>query len=97
MYVCVVLCITCIFFFNLFVYVHVPKVQYIVSVNDALPLGTAISGAVEVRRPIVAAVVVGHYIDLIGVVRRNPHLRNPTAFWQTLQAAPRFDCFLDFA
>ncbi len=42
--------------------------------NDPLPLATPISGAIQVRAPVVAAVVVGRDIDFVGVVRRDAHL-----------------------
>ena len=42
--------------------------QHVVAIDDPLPLRAPIAGAVEVGGPVVAAVVVGRHVDLIGVV-----------------------------
>ena len=42
--------------------------QHIVAIDDALPLCAPVACAVEVGRPVVATLVVGCHVDLIGVV-----------------------------
>ena len=58
------------------------------SVHQALPGLAAVGGSVEVRRPIVSPVVVGHNIHLVWVVHTHVDLRDPRPLRQPLQLGP---------
>ena len=57
----------------------------IFAVDQSLPRSPPVRRAVEVRLPIVAAVIVGHHVDLVWAVGTHVNEWNPRALWQTLE------------